>query len=282
MEILNTVKKEYDHLFTNLRDKRTDDMFLMSSPWPVFFLCALYYLTVRVFGPAFMKNRPEYDIKKLMLVYNISQTLLSLHILILAVGFWFTGKYNWICQPVDYSDSKDGRDALHMTWLFFFSKIVDFLDSIFFILRKKWTHLSTLHVVHHAIMPMVTWFAVRFVGGGNTAFSGMLNAGVHVVMYFYYFLAACGPEIQKYLWWKKYITSMQLLQFVTYSIHSMIPFFLSSCDYPRTYSLVLILTGVLFFSLFLDFYRKEYLKKKRNIKNTENVSKDDMPISKKE
>lgn len=27
----------------------------------------------------------------------------------------------------------------------------------------------------------------------------------------YYGLAALGPEVQKYLWWKKYITKMQLV-----------------------------------------------------------------------
>ena len=60
----------------------------------------------RVLGPMFMKNRPAYDIKKIMMVYNISQTLLSLHIWFVAASFYFTGKYSLICQPVDYSESK--------------------------------------------------------------------------------------------------------------------------------------------------------------------------------
>jgi elongation of very long chain fatty acids protein 4 len=34
-----------------------------------------------------------------------------------------------------------------------------------------------------------------------------------VIMYSYYALAAFGPKIQKYLWWKKYITIAQLIQF---------------------------------------------------------------------
>ena len=41
---------------------------------------------------------------------------------------------------------------------------------------------------------------------------GLINTFVHVIMYMYYFLAALGPHIQKYLWWKRYITVMQLVR----------------------------------------------------------------------
>lgn len=39
----------------------------------------------------------------------------------------------------------------------------------------------------------------------------MINSMVHVVMYFYYGLSAAGPAFQKYLWWKKHITAIQLV-----------------------------------------------------------------------
>lgn len=39
----------------------------------------------------------------------------------------------------------------------------------------------------------------------------MVNAAVHVVMYFYYLLSAAGPRFQKFLWWKKYMTAIQLV-----------------------------------------------------------------------
>lgn len=34
-------------------------------------------------------------------------------------------------------------------------------------------------------------------------------------MYAYYLLSALGPQIQKYLWWKKYITTMQMVRIIT-------------------------------------------------------------------
>lgn len=43
------------------------------------------------------------------------------------------------------------------------------------------------------------------------SFHAMVNAAVHVIMYFYYGLSAAGPRFQKYLWWKKYMTAIQLV-----------------------------------------------------------------------
>ena len=108
-----------------------------------------------------MKDRKPYDIKLLMIAYNLFQTLLSLWLFQKASYFWLTGRYNWLCQSVDFSNSEEGMLAADMTWWFFFSKLVDTIDSFFFVLRKKWTHLSTLHVFHHGIMPFTSWFGIR-------------------------------------------------------------------------------------------------------------------------
>ena len=39
-----------------------------------------------------------------------------------------------------------------------------------------------------------------------------LNSFIHVIMYIYYGLAGLGPHMQKYLWWKKYLTRLQLVR----------------------------------------------------------------------
>ena len=101
--------------------------------------------------------------------------------------------------------------AANIVWWYFFSKFIDFMDSFFFVLRKKNNQLTSLHVIHHAIMPMVCWTFLKFVGGGHSTFFMFLNMGVHVVMYFYYLVSGLGPQVQKYLWWKRYITGLQYL-----------------------------------------------------------------------
>ena len=175
----------------------------MSSPWPTVGLCLLYYYIIRVAGPNYMKNREPFNIQNIVVFYNLFQTIFSIWIFAKATKFWFTGvisyikwvlpskyiifyclgKYNWLCQPVDYSYTQDGFDAADMTWWYYFSKFVDFFDSFLFLARKKFSHLSTLHVVHHGIMPLTSWFGIRY--AINCSYGeGLKNDEKYISMYY--------------------------------------------------------------------------------------------------
>lgn len=97
-------------------------------------------------------------------------------------------------------------------YYYFLAKITELLDTVFFVLRKKEKQQSFLHVYHHSIMVFVTWTALKYEPSYRLVFIGFLNSFVHIIMYTYYALASF-PSLTKYLWWKKYITSMQLVSF---------------------------------------------------------------------
>jgi elongation of very long chain fatty acids protein 7 len=134
---------------------------------------------------------------------------------------------------VDYTPK--GLRMAETCWWYYISKFTEFFDTLFFILRKKYQHVSTLHVIHHGVMPfsgekrklsfgalfslifekfasLSVWMGMKFAPGGHSTFFAMLNAFVHIVMYFYYMIAAMGPEYQKYIWWKKYLTAFQMVK----------------------------------------------------------------------
>ena len=54
-----------------------------------------------------------------------------------------------------------------MSWWYFISKFTEFLDTFFFVLRKKNNNVSTLHVLHHGLMPLFAWEACRLVHISN-------------------------------------------------------------------------------------------------------------------
>ena len=50
----------------------------------------------------------------------------------------------------------------------------------FFILKKKFSHISILHVYHHATMFPLWYLATRYAPGGEVALPVIVNACVHV------------------------------------------------------------------------------------------------------
>lgn len=84
--------------------------------------------------------------------------------------------------------------------------------QVFFVLRKKQNQVSFLHVYHHTGMVLLTWHGVKYLPGGHSVFMGALNSFVHVVMYCYYLITALNPKYKNNLWWKKYITQLQIVR----------------------------------------------------------------------
>lgn len=50
-------------------------------------------------------------------------------------------------------------------WWYYFSKFTEFFDTFFFVMRKRYDQVSTLHVIHHGIMPVSVWWGVKFTPG---------------------------------------------------------------------------------------------------------------------
>lgn len=85
-------------------------------------------------------------------------------------------------------------------------------------------------------------------------------------MYFYYMVAAMGPQYQKYLWWKKYMTSIQLIQFVLIMAY-MVTIALKGCNMPKTLTFFFIANTLIFLYLFGNFYKRTYKAKESNAAN---------------
>lgn len=95
-------------------------------------------------------------------------------------------------------------------YYYFLAKISELLDTVLFVLRKKERQISFLHVYHHTLMVVVTWTALKYEPSVHLLVPGVVNSFIHVLMYIYYGLSAFS-RMAKYLWWKKYITTLQLV-----------------------------------------------------------------------
>ncbi|KAF3698936.1 Elongation of very long chain fatty acids protein 4 [Channa argus] len=241
-------------------DRRTEKWLLVYSPVPVtcIFLC---YLIIIWAGPKLMAKRQPVNLKGILIVYNFAMVCLSAYMFYEFTASSWLARYSLLCQPVDYSDSPLAMRMARVCWWFYFSKVIELSDTIFFILRKKNSQLTFLHVYHHATMVFNWWAGVKYVAGGQSFLMCLINSLVHVVMYLYYGLAALGPSMTKYLWWKQYLTSLQLLQFIIVTVHTTSNLF-ADCDFPDSMNMVVLAYSASLIALFCNFYYHSYLAKK--------------------
>lgn len=183
----------------------------MSNPFKAIAIIGLYLLFVLRWGPKFMEKRQPFKLDKIIKCYNLSQVAICAYITVEAYRYTFARGYNLFCQPVDYSMDPDAYRIAQIGHYYFLTKVVDLLDTIFFILKKKNSHVSFLHVYHHAGMVALTWMGTKYFAGGHSVFTGWINSFVHVIMYFYYFLTSIDAKYKQSSW-KKYITQLQMVE----------------------------------------------------------------------
>lgn len=246
-------------------DDRIRDYLLMQGPVKMTLILLGYVIFSMYVGPRLMANRKPLGLNTAMIVYNLCMVLLNAFIVyeFLASGWGTT--YTWRCDLIDTSTRPDTLRMIRACWLFYISKYIELLDTVFFVLRKKQSQITFLHVFHHSFMPWTWWWGVTHTpAGGMGCFHAMVNATVHVIMYFYYLLSAAGPRFQKYLWWKKHMTAIQLTQFVLVCIHISQYYFMEKCDYQIPLWIHLIwMYAVFFLFLFSNFWIQAYIKGQR-------------------
>ncbi|GBM04958.1 Elongation of very long chain fatty acids protein 1 [Araneus ventricosus] len=131
----------------------------------------------------------------------------------LFLKYGWISTYSWRCEPIDISNNPTALFTVRIMWMFYISKVIEYLDTVIFVLRKKDSQINFLHVFHHSTVPLTTWLSVSYGPGGYNTFFALVNSLTHVWMYSYYGLAAVGPRMQKFLWWKKYLTLIQMIEF---------------------------------------------------------------------
>lgn len=101
-----------------------------------------------------------------------------------------------------------------VAFMYFALKVSDLLDTVFFVLRKKNNQISFLHLYHHTMMALTSYYCVKNLVMGHLALMPIINMFVHAIMYSYYLVTCIRPTLKQNLWWKKYITQIQLVRYL--------------------------------------------------------------------
>lgn len=83
------------------RNEIVDRMPLMTGgPWSILLITAGYIWFATVSGPNYMKNRDAFDLRPILLVYNVIMMLINGYIFYKAAFFTNFGIYPWRCEFV--------------------------------------------------------------------------------------------------------------------------------------------------------------------------------------
>eukprot|EP00918_Siedleckia_nematoides_P081277 GHVU01178270.1.p1 GENE.GHVU01178270.1~~GHVU01178270.1.p1 ORF type:complete len:323 (-),score=52.31 GHVU01178270.1:563-1531(-) len=189
-------------------------------------------------------------------VYNVVQVVLCAYMSIEAAKLVLVDGYKFACNPFDWQKPQSWR-AVNLLFVFYMSKVLDFCDTAFIILRHKWRQMSFLHVYHHMATFFVYWINTNVSYDGDVFLTVALNGFVHVVMYSYYLLRTLNVEVP----WKALVTQIQLFQFALMITQASWMLFFES-PFPRRVTWVYIIFITTLIALFNDFRIKTYHSKK--------------------
>jgi len=256
IEILNWASNEkvFEKDGTALKPFATKDWFL--SDFTSAFTIAWMYLAFVFVGSfcmyAFKIPSQSSKIYPLSFVYNFVQVVLCAYMTVEAGLLAYRNGYSMTpCNAFNVAHPPLGN----LLWLFYISKVLDFFDTFFIIVKKNWKQLSFLHVYHHTTIFAVYWMNVNINYDGDIYLTVLLNGGVHTVMYLYYFVSMHTRDI----WWKSSVTSMQLVQFICMMSQAVYLLATSCKSVPRRVTEIYL--GYIFtlFILFVNFFLKSYV-----------------------
>jgi len=235
--------------------------------WPISF--CLGYIVLVFTLKSYMTNKTAWDMKYFRVVHNFILCFGSLLMFLgLAKEMYLVWQlYGWEALFCDCNSRQKTTGNLYFWYyVFFLSKFYEFIDTAILILRKRET--SFLHVFHHFITAFMCWL------GLHTQMSSqwlvvLLNSNVHIFMYYYYLAATLGSDV----WWKKYLTSVQIIQFVIdlgglylwYFYKFYLGYQCSGNFFTNTFATSVVTS---FLVLFILFYRKAFLTPKNQTTTT--------------
>lgn len=171
------------------------------------YLTALYLIAI-VVGQWMMSARRPLHLNRLLIAWNVAFAIFSaigayLYLPVMLAGWWTGGYTAMVCDLPVYQRERLTQWAVLFTW----SKVAEFGDTAFLILRKR--RVIALHWVHHAATCVMCFFGVH----NTPAFTVQclaLNYAVHALMYAYYAGRAAGFRIGPS--WASWITRLQIGQ----------------------------------------------------------------------
>ncbi|CAL8123670.1 unnamed protein product [Orchesella dallaii] len=191
------------------------EWWFMSSFKTPMIICVIYIGCLLVIDRIIVKGRHLYDYISLSFevirFFVYISAVLNWGLLIFFIIMSIRLDYNYFCEPASKSlvsqtnvlwrwvsgdDSGEHTKKMELRaakgmWLFFVTKIVDFMDHCALVFRNDEVRLD--QVIHHIFMVAISWFGLRYAPGGSSIIWIILNCAFLSVAFTWQILAYYSP-----------------------------------------------------------------------------------------
>lgn len=221
--------------------------------------CTIYLLAI-FSGKKWMEKRSPFRLRSILTLWNFLLAVFSISgFVIMVPPLVLHVKEEGYVHTVCNSPITTSPWLSFWAYLFVLSKIVEFGDTFFIVLRK--TPLHFLHWYHHITVLLYSWHGLATQNTVGHWFCA-INLGIHSVMYSYYMFKSMGFTIWSSI--PKAITILQLAQFFIGLILALTGLRQSwgghECGMNSTHIRAGFLMYGSYFILFLRFFYHRYIK----------------------
>ncbi|XP_023210115.1 elongation of very long chain fatty acids protein 6-like [Centruroides sculpturatus] len=223
---------------------------------------SIAYIIITFSLQNYMKSRPPFQLRWQLVIWNILLAAFSIcGTLRLLPGLWILiREFGFTFSVCNLSFSLKYHPLAFWMSLFTWSKLIEFGDTMFIVLRKR--KVIFLHWYHHALTLISIWY-LNSNESSSIYWCMTMNMFVHSFMYTYYAVMAMKVKVPVFI--AMTITIMQIAQmFVGCFINLLATYMYYSGKYcEQTNTALLLFNGMLFSYawLFCRFFRDSYLKK---------------------
>ncbi|CAD5220929.1 unnamed protein product [Bursaphelenchus okinawaensis] len=231
----------------------------MQENWHHSIALSTFYIISLYAGQKIMESRKPFYLEGPLFYWNMFLAVFSLSGVVRMTPemFWSVGSNSFeysICTA-SFAQGVTG----FWTEMFAMSKVFEFVDTWFIVLRKK--PLIFLHWYHHVTVLVYTWHAYKDHTASGRWFIWM-NYGVHALMYSYYALRAAQFRVPRLI--AMTVTVLQIAQmvmgvYIGYRVFN-IKSAGQSCQQTNENLYFSFLIYFSYFCLFCHFFYKAYLR----------------------
>lgn len=142
---------------------------------------------------------------------------------------------------------------LILGWVYTMTRLFEFCDTIFYVLHKRQSRVSLMHVYHHSMVPFVCWLSFKHNGMiPLIRLYLLLNTALHSITYGYFVVTSLVPSLRTVRTLKTMVLRAEMIHFAILGICYLI-LVVKQSNYPILWlGVTAAQTPIMLFLFYLD------------------------------